>query len=298
MTGPYTTISCTTDDDCAVITLDRPRKLNAFTAVMRDELIAALDAADADDTIRAVVVTGAGRAFCAGADMSDPDRAFTAAPVAAQRPVDMIDGVPRDRGGQLTLRIAACTKPVIAAVNGPAVGLGASMTLAMDARLASTSARFGFVHTRRGLGPEAASSWFLPRVVGVAQALEWMLTAELFDAGEAHRAGLVRSVHEPAELLPAALALARRMTLGTSPAATAMTRRLLWAGLLAPGPERAHLAESHVNHELKLGPDVAEGVAAFLGKRPPAFTTRVPRDLPAHPVGWPPGTPADVQESP
>ncbi len=287
MKDPYTQIRFAVVDDCAVITLDRPEKLNAFTAVMRDELIDAFDAVDADDAVRAVVVTGAGRAFCAGADMSNPDRAFTAAPAAAQRPVDMVEGVPRDRGGQLALRIAASTKPVIAAVNGPAVGLGASMTLAMDARVAGADARFGFVYTRRGLGPEAASSWFLPRLVGVAQALEWMLTAELFDAEEARRGGLVRSVHESAELLPAALALARRMTRGTSPVATAMTRRLLWAGLLMADPVQAHLAESHVNHGLKLGPDVAEGVAAFLGRRPPGFTSRVSRDLPAYPVAWP-----------
>jgi len=283
----FTQIRFELDDDCAVITLDRPQKLNAFTAVMRDELIAAFDAVDADDSIRATIVTGAGRAFCAGADMSNPDRAFTAAPVAADRPVDLIDGIPRDRGGQLALRIAASAKPVIAAVNGPAVGLGAAMTLPMDARLASSAARFGFVYTRRGLGPEAAASWFLPRLVGIAQALEWMLTAELFGAEEALRGGLVRSVHEPAALLSAALAMARRMTSGTSPVATAVTRRLLWGGLLTEDPMQAHRAESHVNHELKLSPDTAEGVAAFLEKRVPDFRASVAQGTPSYPIPWP-----------
>lgn len=287
MGGEFTQIRFDVEQDCAVITLDRPEKLNAFTAVMRDELIDAFDRVDADDTIRAVVVTGAGRAFCAGADMSNPDQAFTATPTAAERPVEMIDGVPRDRGGQLALRVAVSTKPVIAAINGPAVGLGASMTLPMDARLASSSARFGFVYTRRGLGPEAASSWFLPRIVGIAQALEWMLTAELFDANEARRGGLVRSIHEPADLLPAALALARRMTCATSPVATAVTRRLLWGGLLMTEPMQAHVAESHLNHQLKLGSDVTEGVAAFLDKRTPTFRSSTTRDLPAYPISWP-----------
>jgi len=276
------------DGGCAIITLDRPAKLNAFTAVMRDELIAAFDRIDADDAIRAAVITGAGRAFCAGADMSSADRAFTATPVAAERSVDMIDGVPRDRGGQLALRIAASLKPVIAAINGPAVGVGATMTLPMDARLASTDARFGFVYTRRGLGPEAASSWFLPRVVGISQALEWMLTAELFDAAEALRGGLVRSLHEPDDLMPAALRLARRMTTGTSAVATAATRRLLWGGLTMTEPTPAHVAESHVNHELKLGPDTSEGVAAFLAKRTPDFRGSPTRDLPTYAVPWPP----------
>jgi enoyl-CoA hydratase/carnithine racemase len=287
MAGDFTQIRFDVTGGCAVITLHRPEKLNAFTAVMRDELVAALDIVDAEDSIRATVITGAGRAFCAGADMSHDDRAFTSAPVAAGRPVDLIDGIPRDRGGQLALRIAASLKPVIAAINGPAVGLGVSMTLPMDARLASSAARFGFVYTRRGLGPEAAASWFLPRVVGIPQALEWMLTAELFGADEAVRGGLVRSVHEPAALIPAALELAGRMTSGTSPVATAATRRLLWAGLAMTDPVQAHRAESHINHELKLGPDTAEGVSAFLEKRDPAFLSRMDRDLPAYPVPWP-----------
>lgn len=287
MPTEFTQIQFDVDRDCAVITLCRPEKLNAFTAVMRDELMAAFDVIDAEDAIRATVITGAGRAFCAGADMSNSDRAFTAAPVAADRPVDLIDGIPRDRGGQLALRIAASLKPVIAAINGPAVGLGASMTLPMDARLASSTARFGFVYTRRGLGPEAMATWFLPRLVGIAQALEWTLTAELFDAQEALRGGLVRSLHEPDALIPAALTLAGRITSGTSPVATAATRRLLWAGMAMADPMQAHRAESHVNHELKLGPDTAEGVSAFLEKRDPAFTSRLDRDLPAYPVPWP-----------
>jgi enoyl-CoA hydratase/carnithine racemase len=291
--GEFTQIRLDVDGECALVTLHRPEKLNAFTAVMRDEMIAALGYVDAEDSIRATVITGAGRAFCAGADMSHADRAFTAAPVAADRPVDLIDGIPRDRGGQIALRIAASLKPVIAAINGPAVGVGASMTLPMDARLASTSARFGFVYTKRGLGPEAAASWFLPRLVGIAQALEWTLTADLFDADEALRGGLVQSLHEPDALVPAALALARRMASGTSPAATAATRRLLWAGLAMGDPMQAHRAESHVNHELKQGPDTAEGVSAFLEKRSPIFTSRMARDLPTYPLPWPgPATPS------
>src|SRR5215216_6574179 len=197
----YEQIRYEVDDHVLTITLNRPERLNAFTPTMKDELIAAFDRVDADDEVRAVIVTGAGRGFCAGADLQSGGETFD------YRARGVEDEVPRDGGGQVTLRIFDCTKPVIAAINGPAVGVGATMTLPMDIRLASETARLGFVFTRRGIVPEAASSWFLPRIVGISQAMEWAATGRVFGAAEALEGGLVRSVHAPDDLLPAATAL-------------------------------------------------------------------------------------------
>jgi enoyl-CoA hydratase/carnithine racemase len=261
-------------DGVATITLDRPDRLNAFTPVMAAELARAAAAADADDAVRVVVVTGAGRAFCAGADLAAGpgglgDRSRGA--VGPEPGRGGIDGVPRDWGGIASLPFAALRKPVVAAVNGPAVGIGATMTLPMDVRIAAESARFGFVFTRRGITPEAASSWFLPRVVGISQAMEWVATGRVFDAAEALRGRLVSRVVPDAELLPAALDLAREIADNTSGVALAAARQLLWSMLGAPSPWDAHRAESRALAELTAGPDVEEGVAAFLAKRPPEF---------------------------
>ena len=285
-TRPYAEISYETADRVATITLSRPDQLNAFTRVMRDELIDAFDQADADDDVRAVVVTGRGRAFCAGADLSGGAGTFNAG--RRQRPAaETIDGVPRDGGGQVSLRVAASLKPVIAAINGPAVGVGITMTLPMDIRLAADTAKFGFVFSRRGLVMEAASSWFLPRVVGISQALEWVATGRVFDAAEALRGGLVARTYPAGELLPAAYALAREIADNTSAVAVAASRQLMWRMLGAGSPWEAHRLDSRAIHLLGQGPDVAEGVTAFLEKRPPQFPMRVSAGLPDLGPRWP-----------
>ena len=260
------------------LTLNRPEKLNAFTPAMRDALIAALDRADADDAVRAVVVTGAGRGFCAGADMSAGAARFDVAARAASA-----HGI-RDNGGLVALRLYACLKPVIAAVNGAAVGVGATMLLPMDIRLAAATARFGFPFTRRGLVPEACSSWFLPRAVGMQRAMEWMATGRVFPAAEALEAGLVRSLHEPGDLLPAARALAEEIAAQAAPVSMALTRQMLWRMQGAAHPMEAHRLESCILLERGRSPDVGEGVAAFLEKRPARFSGRVSADMP--PLPW------------
>jgi enoyl-CoA hydratase/carnithine racemase len=281
-------------DGIATITLDRPERRNAFTAVMAAELAAAAGAADADDAVRVVVVTGAGRAFCAGADLGGGEGTFSdrgARPDPVPR--GTVDGVPRDWGGIASLPFAALRKPVIAAVNGPAVGIGATMTLPMDVRIAAESARFGFVFPRRGIVPEAASSWFLPRVVGISQAMEWVATGRVFDADEALRGRLVSRVVPDADLLPAAHALAREIADNTSGVAVGAARQLLWSMLGAPSPWDAHRAESRALVELGAGPDAAEGVASFLEKRPPRFAARLGDGPVAGVPRWP-EPPADV----
>jgi len=255
----------------ATITLDRPERLNAFTHQMAAELIGAFDRADADDGVRAVVVTGAGRGFCAGADLSGGGGRFDRGAV---------DEAVRDEGGRVSLRIYASTKPVIAAINGPAVGVGVTMTLPMDIRLASTAARIGFVFARRGIVPEAASSWFLPRLVGISQAAEWVYTGRVFGAEEARAGGLVSSVHAPEELLPAAYALATEIADNTSAVSVAVARRLMWRMLGADSPVRAHIADSRAMSALGGGADAYEGVQAFLDKRPAEFPMLVSSDLP------------------
>jgi enoyl-CoA hydratase/carnithine racemase len=267
-------------DGVLTLTLHRPGRLNAFTARMGDELRDAFDRADADGDVRAVVVTGAGRGFCAGADLSGGGGTFDYAEGAAGGD----DAAHRDGGGLLTLRIFASTKPVIGAVNGPAVGVGATMTLPMDVRLASADARFGFVFARRGIVPEAASSWFLPRVVGISRAVEWAVTGRVFGAAEALEAGLVRAVHPPDELLPAAYALAAEIAEHTAPVSVALARQMMWRMLGADHPMAAHELDSAAMVHRGRSADAAEGVSAFLDKRPARFPDRVPDGLPP---GWP-----------
>ena len=285
----YSQIEYPVADGIATITLTRPDKLNAFTNVMRGELIDAFDRADADDDVRAVIVTGQGRAFCAGADLTSGGNTFNyehrqrAGTITAET----IDGVPRDGGGTVSLRVAASLKPVIAAINGPAVGVGITMTLPMDIRLAADTARFGFVFARRGLVMEAASSWFLPRVVGISQALEWVETGRIFDAAEALRGGLVARTYPASELLPAAYTLAREIADNTSGVAVATSRQLMWRMLGAESPWEAHRLDSKGIYVLGQEPDVAEGVSAFLDKRRPRFPMRVSADLPDLGPRWP-----------
>jgi enoyl-CoA hydratase/carnithine racemase len=258
------------------ITLDRPEQLNAFTATMQDELIDACDRADADDSVRVIIVTGRGRGFCAGADLSGGPATFDA--TSRGRPTDISDY--RDGGGKLTLRFFELKKPIIAAINGPAVGVGITMTLAMDVRLASENARMGFVFARRGIVPEACSSWFLPRVVGISQAMEWVSTGRVFTAQEARDGGLVRSVHPHADLLPAANALAREIVDNTAPVSVALCRQLMWRGLVADHPMQAHMADSRGILVMGASADVKEGVASFLEKRAPKFAMSVSKELP------------------
>jgi enoyl-CoA hydratase/carnithine racemase len=262
-------------DHVLTITLNRPDRLNAFTPTMQRELIEAFDAADADDDVRAVIVTGEGRGFCAGADLAAGGSTFDwrdRAPGEGE--------VPRDGGGQVVLRIYASTKPVIAAINGPAVGVGITMTLPMDIRLAAQGAKIGFVFASRGIVPEAASSWFLPRLVGISQAMEWVATGRVFDAQEALRGGLVRSVHAPGELLGAAHAIAREIADNTAPVSVALGRRLLWTMLGADHPMAAHRADSKAMYARGQSDDAREGVQSFLEKRPAVFPDRVSSGLP------------------
>ncbi|SHN46665.1 Enoyl-CoA hydratase/carnithine racemase [Cryptosporangium aurantiacum] len=279
------TIALDVADGIATITLDRPDRLNAFTPGMAVELVAAFDTTDADDAVRAVIVTGRGRAFCAGADLGGGSTTFVP---SQARTVETIDGVPRDLGGVAALRIAASRKPVIAAVNGPAVGVGATMTLPMDVRLAAESARFGFVFARRGLVPEAASSWFLPRVVGISQAMEWVATGRVFPAAEALTGRLVSRVVPDADLLTTARALATEIAENTSAVAVAAARHMMWSMLGAANPWEAHRLDSRVIAALGAGPDVAEGVASFLEKRPPRFTASAGDAVPDLVAEWPP----------
>jgi enoyl-CoA hydratase/carnithine racemase len=283
----FETIALAVADGIATITLNRPDKLNAFTARMRDELIAAFDATDADDAVRAVIVTGAGRAFCAGADLSSGGQTFDyAARNEAAREEARIGDVYRDGGGMVTLRIYRSLKPVIAAVNGAAVGIGLTMQLPMDMRLASTDARFGFVFARRGITPEAASSWFLPKLVGMQTALEWCFTGRVFGAQEALERGLVRSLHAPDELLPAAHALAREIADHSAPVSVALTRQMLWRMAGASHPMEAHRIDSRAIQSRGASADAREGVGAFLDKRPAVYPNKVSTDMPAFFPWW------------
>jgi enoyl-CoA hydratase/carnithine racemase len=276
----FTEISYDVAGRVLTITLDRPDRLNAFTYRMHEEIIHAFDRADADDDVRAVVVTGRGRGFCAGADLGAGGSTFDHSELLETTDVH------RDEGGLVSLRIFRSTKPVIAAVNGPAVGVGVTMTLPMDIRLAAESARFGFVFARRGLVPEAASSWFLPRVVGINRALEWTLTGRVFPAAEALEAGLVRSLHPDKDLLPAAYALAREIADNTSAVSVTLTRQMLWRMLGEPHPMAAHRVDSAGINAMGQSPDAREGVMSFLDKRPPAFTMRPSADMPAFYPWW------------
>lgn len=269
----------------ATITLHRPEKMNAFTRVMMDEIIHAIDTTDADDSVRAVIVTGHGdRAFCAGADLTPEDGGHV---FSDPTPVeDLSDERVRDGGGRLTLRLFDSRKPLIGACNGVAVGVGATMQLPFDVRLASDNARFGFVFARRGITPEAASSWFLPRLVGMQTALEWCMTGRIFDAAEAHERGLVRSVHPQGELLDAAYGIAREIAENTSAVSVAMTRAMLWRLGAAGHPMDAHKIDSRAIYRLSRSEDAKEGIASFLEKRAPAYPDTVSEDMPDFYPWW------------
>jgi enoyl-CoA hydratase/carnithine racemase len=277
-TADYEQIRYDVVDGIATVTLNRPDRLNAFTGRMAAELIDAFDHIDADDAVRAVVLTGAGRGFCAGADLQGGGSTF-------DYPDD--GGVHRDGGGTVSLRMFESVKPVIAAFNGPAVGIGVTMTLPADIRLASTRARFGFVFARRGIVLEAASSWFLSRAVGINQAMEWAVTGRVFGADEALAGGLVRSVHEPDELLPAAYALGREIADNTAPVSVALTRQMLWRMLGADNPMVAHRLDSRAIQDRGRSDDAKEGVTAFLEKRAARFPDRVSTDMPDFYPWWP-----------
>jgi enoyl-CoA hydratase/carnithine racemase len=278
-------------DGILTITLDRPEAMNAFTAQMMREMIAAFDRADADDTVRAVIVTGSGdRAFCAGADLSAGAATFdydksggwddAGSPVRPDGSIDWEHPGIRDGGGLVSLRIFQSKKPVIGAINGAAVGIGATMTLPMDFRLAADGARFGFVFARRGIVPEAASSWFLPRLVGVSTALDWCYSGRLVPAAEAEQAGLVRSIHTATDLLPAARDLARQLTAESAPVSVALTRQMIWRMMGAPSPIDAHRLDSRLIWSRGSSADAKEGVTAFLEKRAAAYPDKVSTDVP------------------
>jgi enoyl-CoA hydratase/carnithine racemase len=286
----YDTLSYDVEDGVLTLTLDRPDQLNAFTVEMAEELVDAFTRASTDDEVRAVVVTGRGRAFCAGMDLSvggnvfglDEDQEPTLQDMQERLDdPDVLHGV-RDTGGRVTLAIYDCTKPVIGAINGAAVGIGATMTLAMDVRLASTKARIGFVFGRLGIVPEACSTWFLPRIVGTSRALELVYSADILDADAAHEWGLVRSVHEPDDLLPAAHALAQKFSKARSPVATALARQMMYRNAAQPHPIEAHRVDSLAMFYTSRG-DGKEGVAAFLEKRDPDFRGSTNEMPPFHP---------------
>jgi enoyl-CoA hydratase/carnithine racemase len=273
----YTEINYDVDQGIATLTLSRPERLNAFTTTMMREIIDAFDRSDGDDGVRVVIVTGAGRGFCAGADLATGGETFAKGgggdPEGPAR-------IPRDGGGLVSLRVFESKKPVIAAINGPAVGVGVTMTLPMDIRLASENAKFGFVFARRGIVPEAASSYFLPRVVGISRAMEWVYTGRVFGAEEALEGGLVRSVHPADELLPTARALATEIAENTSAVSVALTRQMLWRLLGADHPMEAHRVDSRAIMYTGASDDAREGVESFLEKRPPKFPGKVSAGLP------------------
>jgi enoyl-CoA hydratase/carnithine racemase len=280
-----TQIIVTKADGIATITLNRPDKMNAYTRTMGEEIMAAMDDIDADDAVRAVIFTGSGeRAFCAGADLTPEGggQVFSSGDTVET----LSDPRVRDGGGLLTLRLFESKKPLISACNGVAVGVGATMQLAMDIRLASATARYGFVFARRGIVPEAASSWFLPRIVGIQQALEWCYTGRIFDAEEAKAGGLVRSVHAPEDLHHAAQALAREIAENTSAISVAMTRAMMWRLASADHPMEAHKIDSRAIYRLSRGADAKEGIASFLEKRKAMYPGKVSADMPDFYPWW------------
>lgn len=277
----FETLLYAVEDGVATVTLNRPDRMNAFTIGMMRDLLDVFDATDADDAVKVVIVTGAGRAFCAGADLGGGGATFDRSqPQSLEREEGKVGEVYRDGGGRVTLRIYDSLKPVIAAVNGAAVGVGVTMQLPMDIRLASTDAKFGFVFARRGITPEAASAWFLPRLVGLQTALEWCYTGRVFSAQEALDRGLVRSLHAPHELLPAARALAREIIDNTAPVSIALTRQMLWRMAGAAHPMEAHKADSRAIQHRGAQGDAKEGVTSFLEKRAPAYPNTVSAGLP------------------
>jgi enoyl-CoA hydratase/carnithine racemase len=272
----YETLLTDLRDGIFTLTLNRPDRLNAFTTTMMDDYLSVLDEIDADDDVRVVIVTGAGRGFCAGADLSAGGDTFDSGG----------EEIPRDGGGRVTLRLFECTKPLIAAINGPAVGVGITQTLPMDIRLASDRAKMGFVFARRGLVPEACSSWFLPRVVGISKAMEWVATGRVFPAEEAREAGLVSELLPHDDLLPRARALATEIAENTSAVSVALSRQMLWKMLGADHPMAAHQIDSRGIHYMGSSADAREGVQSFLDKRPPRFEMRVSKDMPDYFPWW------------
>ena len=291
----FETLRYEIEDQVLLLTMNRPERLNAFNSQMQREFLEALDHADTDDEIRVVIVTGEGRGFCAGADLSKGAETFDYDNQAEEAKADRAanegrqegsNAWLRDGGGLLSLRIYEFNKPIIAAINGPAVGVGVTLTLPMDIRIASTQARIGFVFSRRGIVPEACSSYFLPRVVGVSKALEWAYSGKVFDADEALRGGLVRSVHEPEDLLPTARAIASEIAENTSAISVTMIRHMMWRMLGADHPMEAHKVDSRGIFHLGRGADAREGVVSFLEKRPADFTMKISEDLPEFFPWW------------
>ena len=284
----YETIKYEIKDKILTITLNRPDRLNAFTGQMMNDLISAFDSASKDDEVRVVIVTGEGRGFCAGADLGAGEDTFNRDKNPRAKKTKDEENLEwlRDGGGRTTLAIYDCSKPIIAAINGPAVGVGVTMTLPMDIRLASEDAKFGFVFARRGLVPEAASSWFLPRIVGISKSLEWTFSGKVFDAKEALDGGLVRSIHSKDTLMDEARNIANEIIENTSPVSVSMTRQMLWKMLGADHPMEAHKVDSRAIHELGKGQDTKEGVNSFLEKRPPEFPSKVSKDMPDFYPWW------------
>jgi enoyl-CoA hydratase/carnithine racemase len=282
-------------DGIATITLNRPDKLNAMTRDMAAGLISLIDEFDANDEVRAIVITGAGRAFCAGADLKASNSRFArgaagrdrSEPTLPDGSIDWTHEDVRDFGGRITLRLFDCLKPLIVAINGPAAGMGVTMPLAADFRLASTTSKFVLPFVRRGIVPESASSWFLPRIVGISRALDWTLTGRSVDSNEALASGLVRSLHEPADLMPAARALAQEIAENAAPVSVALTRQLMWRMLGADHPMEAHKIESRGVFARSKSRDIREGVASFLEKRMPRFDDRPSHDMPSFYPWWP-----------
>ena len=277
----YSTILYEVEENILTITLDRPEALNAFNNNMLEELLDACDRADADDNVKAIIVTGAGRAFCAGADLSSGGKTFN-----SDARNDRESGINPDGGGRLTLRLYELNKPIIAAINGPAVGVGVTMTLAMDIRLASTQAKFGFVFARRGIVPEACSSYFLPRAVGISKALEWCYSGKVFPAQEAMDGGLLRSLHQPEDLLTEARAIAAEIRDNTAPVSVAMVRHMMWKMLGADHPMEAHKIDSRGVYYRGRSADAKEGVESFLEKRDANYPCKVSGDMPEFFPWW------------
>ena len=284
----FETIKYEVKEKVLTITLNRPDRLNAFTGQMMNDLISAFDSASNDDEVRVVIVTGEGRGFCAGADLGAGEATFNRDENPRAKKTDDKDNLEwlRDGGGRTTLAIYDCSKPIIAAINGPAVGVGVTMTLPMDIRLASEEAKFGFVFARRGLVPEAASSWFLPRIVGISKSLEWTFSGKVFDAEEALKGGLIRSIHSKDSLLDEAKKIANEIIENTSPVSVSMTRQMLWKMLGADHPMEAHKVDSRAIYELGKGEDTKEGVNSFLEKRLPEFPSKVSKDMPDFYPWW------------
>ena len=284
----FETIKYEVKDNILTITLNRPDRLNAFTGQMMNDLISAFDSASHDDEVRVVIVTGEGRGFCAGADLGAGEATFNRDENPRTKKTDDEENLEwlRDGGGRTTLAIYDCSKPIIAAINGPAVGVGVTMTLPMDIRLASDEAKFGFVFARRGLVPEAASSWFLPRIVGISKSLEWTFSGKVFNAEEALDGGLIRSIHPQDSLMDEAKKIANEIIENTSPVSVSITRQMLWKMLGADHPMEAHKVDSRAIYELGKGEDTKEGVNSFLEKRPPQFPSKVSKDMPDFYPWW------------